>query len=314
MRFTPNFSSGSKLAFLVATVFMLAGCPKPALYREPIVRYQQASTVVIEGARTEYGLANNREYDSLLNAHLAKRERISLSEIDKGDWRVISADALAVRMSALDALTKHGKLLLALASSDAPDRAKDAANSLDDAVKGLRSSLNNNSAPDTVDAKATAFAGVVAEVTKLTLEAKIQKALDSAIKSSESAVEGLIVSIKDDMANLYERRRNSLSSSRKSAVDAYNLELTQKIPDAEKLKKNISGIKKAEEDWDGLQLMLGAGPGLDAMLQAHQELVVYAKSPKNPQDFSELVEAVDAFVSSATAIADSIKVLRSGKE
>jgi len=216
-------------------------------------------------------------------------------------------------MSALDALTKHGKLLLALASSDAPDRAKDAANSLDDAVKGLRLSLNNNTAPDTVDAKATAFAGVVAEVTKLTLEAKIQKALDSAIKSSESAVEGLIVSIKDDMANLYERRRNSLSLSRKSAVDAYNLELTQKIPDAEKLKKNISGIKKAEEDWDGLQLMLGAGPGLDAMLQAHQELVVYAKSPKNPQDFSELVEAVDAFVSSATVIADSIKVLRSGK-
>jgi hypothetical protein len=61
-------------------------------------------------------------------------------------------------------------------------------------------------------------------------------------------------------------------------------------------------------------LLLGAGPGLDAMAQAHQKLVDYAKSSKHPQDLAELVEATDAFVTRAKVIADAIKTIREAKE
>jgi len=50
------------------------------------------------------------------------------------------------------------------------------------------------------------------------------------------------------------------------------------------------------------------------MAQAHQKLVDYAKSSKNPQDLSELIEATDAFVTRATVIADAVKIIREAKE
>ena len=76
------------------------------------------------------------------------------------------------------------------------------------------------------------------------------------------------------------------------------------------LKKSASEIKKTEDAWDTLPLLLGAGPGLDAMAEVHQKLVQYAKSSKSPQDLAELVEATDAFVTRAKIIADAIKTIK----
>lgn len=227
--------------------------------------------------------------------------------------RVLGGDDLAARMAALDALAKHGQLLLTLASSDAPTRAKDAANSLDDAIVDLSSSLGKVPS-DEFKNKAEGFATIAAEVTKLALEAKISQALDKAITLSEKDVLALIRLLRNDMSVLHERRRSILSAARVSATDEYNEELAKPNPSPEKLQKAASEIKKVEDAWDNLPLLLGAGPGLDAMAQAHQKLVNYAKSSKNPQDLAELVEATDAFVTQAKVIADAIKTIRETKE
>ena len=65
-----------KSLWLILLTPLLAGCPKPAAYREPITRFQQASTVVIESARIEYGLTNKRERDALIDGLVAKRAKI----------------------------------------------------------------------------------------------------------------------------------------------------------------------------------------------------------------------------------------------
>ena len=299
--------------FLIFSITLLIGCASPVSYREPITRFQLASTIVIEGARIEYGIANKRERDAVIDHLVSKKERINLKTLNNKEIRILGGDDLEARMAALDALSKHGQLLLTLASSDAATRAKDAANSLDDAIVGLSSSLGRLPS-DEFKNKAEGFAAIAAEVIKLALEAKIKQALDKAIALSEKNVLVLIKLLRDDMSALYERRRSILSNDRVSATTEYNDELNKASPSPEKLKKAASEIKRAEDEWNNLPLLLGAGPSLDAMAQAHQSLVEYAKSPKKPQDLAELVEATDAFVTRAKIIADAIKTIRETKE
>lgn len=298
---------------LFALVPFLSGCPNPASYQEPITRFQQASTIVIEGARSEYGLANSAERNAEIDRLVAAKSRIDLSKLNDPAIRLLGPDDLNVRLVTLDTLAKHGQLLLILASSDAPTRAKDAANSLDDAIVGLSSSLGKTPS-DKFKSSVEGFATIAGDAAKLALDAKISEALDKAIAASDKSVTKILTLIKDDLGYLYERRRSNLSAARKYAVDAYNLELDKQVINVDTLKKSASEIKKTEDAWDTLPLLLGAGPGLDAMAEVHQKLVQYAKSSKSPQDLAELVEATDAFVTRAKIIADAIKTIKETKE
>ena len=291
----------------------LSGCPNPTSYQEPITRFQQASTIVIEGARSEYGLANSAERNAEIDRLVAAKSRIDLSKLNDPAIRLLGPDDLNVRLVTLDTLAKHGQLLLILASSDAPTRAKDAANSLDDAIVGLSSSLGKTPS-DKFKSSVEGFATIAGEAATLALDAKISEALDKAIAASDKSVTEILTLIKDDLGYLYERRRSNLSAARKYAVDAYNLELDKQVINVDTLKKSASEIKKTEDAWDTLPLLLGAGPGLDAMAEVHQKLVQYAKSSKSPQDLAELVEATDAFVTRAKIIADAIKTIKETKE
>lgn len=300
-----------KPILLIFLTMLISGCPDPAAYREPITRFQQASTVVIEGARTEYGLANSAERNAEIDKLVTKKSKIDFEKLK--ETRLLDPEDLHVRMAALDTLAKHGQLLLILASSDAPTRAKDAANSLDDAIVSLSSSLGNRPS-DKFKSSVEGFATIAGEAAKLALEKKISQALETAIVASEKSVTEILMLIKDDLRTLYERRKSNLSKARTNAVDEYNEELDKKVVNPDALKKAASEIKKIEDAWDTLPLLLGAGPGLDAMAQAHQELVEYAKSSKSPQDLTELVEATDAFVTRAKVIADAIRTIQKARE
>jgi len=295
------------------SALLLIGCAAPAAYREPIARFQQASTIVIEGARVEYGAANRMERDAVIDRFVAERRELNLRILNDKEMRIFGGDDLAARMAALDALNKHGQLLLALASSDAPARARDAANALDDALMDLSRSLGNVPA-DEFRNRAEGFAAIAAEMTGLALEAEIRKALDQAITLSANHVAPLIRLIRNDMNVLYERRRSILSAARVAATTAYNEEVRKPEADPEKLKRAASEIKKIEDAWDRLPLLLGSGAGLDAMAQTHQQLVAYARSSKTPQDLSELIDATDAFVTRARIIMDAVHMIRESKE
>lgn len=199
---------------LFALVPFLSGCPNPASYQEPITRFQQASTIVIEGARSEYGLANSAERNAEIDRLVAAKSRIDLSKLNDPAIRLLGPDDLNVRLVTLDTLAKHGQLLLILASSDAPTRAKDAANSLDDAIVGLSSSLGKTPS-DKFKSSVEGFATIAGEAAKLALDAKISEALDKAIAASDKSVIEILTLIKDDLGYLYERRRSNLSAARK---------------------------------------------------------------------------------------------------
>ena len=302
-----------KLLYLFFALLLLAGCASTAAYREPVTRFQQASTIVIEGARVEYKIANKRERDAVIDGHVDRRQEIHLAELNDKEIIILDDKALAVRMAALDALSKHGQLLLTLASSDAPARARDAANSLDDALVALSTSIGEKPS-DELTRKAHGFTAIAAEVTKLALESRIQQALDKAIFLSENDVITLMRLLENDLGNLYERQKSHLSAARVSATTNYNDEVRKPHPNPEKLQKAALAIKNTEDAFENLSLAGGTLSGLDAMADAHRKLVEYAKSSKNPQDLAELVEATDAFVTRAKVIGDAIKTIQQTKE
>jgi hypothetical protein len=295
-------------ATLLIAFALSTGCAKPAAYKAPIVKYQLASTVVIENARVEYAEANDRERAAVVAKAVQNRQRLDLTMLSGDGVTVLDGEGIAARMSALNALSKHGELLLALASSDAPERSRSAANSLGAALVDLQASLAT--APsDEFKNKATGFAAIAGEIVRFVLEKRITEALDRSIIASEADVEALIGLIRRDMGLLYERRKSMLSAERVAAIDEYNEARAQ--VDREALKAAAAQVLRTEQAWDQLALLQGAGPSLDAMSQAHRMLVEYARGPKRPQDLADLVEAIESFVSRVSIIADAIKLIRS---
>ncbi len=298
---------------IIFSALLLAGCSNMASYREAITDYQLASNVVIEQAREYYCIANKGERDAEIDRRVARGDEITIPILEDKDLVLLSPDGLAARMAALDVLAKHGLLLLTLANSDAPDKAKFAANSLKDAIDNLLISLGH--APsDSIKGTTEGFAAIASETVKLALEAKIEQALDKALTVSEQGVIALIQLLREEMNSLNTRQRSKLSNARVSAINEYNKELKRPGHNLEDLQKAASRIKVVEDAWESLPWQLGAGAGLDAMAQAQQNLIDFAQSSKKPQDLADLVEAMEAFVSRAKVIADAIQTIRDAKE
>jgi hypothetical protein len=291
--------------------YLLSGCASPAAYQEPIIKFQQASTILIESARTEYKSANRMARNALIDENSEKKADIDIAKLR--DSGVISSEDLDVRLNALNALSKHGQLLLALSSSDAPEKAAEAAKSLNSSIVSLNHSIDNlrSAQPSgNIDQAAGAFSKLAALVTKDVLNNKISTALDGAINSSSKPVSALIILIEDDMRALSVKRQKVISAARVRAVDGYRESLNK---GADQIKKSVSELKAAEDNWDN-NLLVSPTPGLEAMRDAHSQLVDYAKSSKKPQDLSELVDAVDAFSQRVTIVAEAVKAAKAYRE
>ena len=217
------------------SLLLLSGCANPSGYKDPISKFQTASTVVIENAETEYKLINKKQRDAEIDRSVTLGTSIDTGIIVRGDWFVIKKDDLDARLDALNALKEHGNLLLALVNSDTLDQANTAVNSLDDAVSNLRASLEKASPDDKFNDKAGAFATIAGEVTKLVMENKIKEALEKAIILSEKDVLSLIDLLEEEMLiHLPAMQHRRMSKVSEAAITAYNKELAS---DIEKRKK-----------------------------------------------------------------------------
>jgi hypothetical protein len=296
------------IIIIPVAAFLLMGCAQPD-YKDPIATFQAASTVVIENAKAEYRTVNKKERDAEIDIRVYLGEDIDPEilageEVPGGEKSiVITEDDLEARLAALIALEKHGELLYKLASSDAPDKAKNAVTSLDDALLSLKNSLGKASS-DEFKTKAGAFATIAGEITSLVMKHKIEKALDKTILLSENDVLSLIELLKDDIYIRFPTlQKVRLARLSKAITTAYNTALPS---DLEKRKKAVVEIKKMGDDWD----VSSIDPGFDKMTEAHKKLVKYAKSQKTPQNLAELVAAMDAFADQAKIIADAIKTIQ----
>ncbi|XOF33224.1 MAG: hypothetical protein ACL93V_14625 [Candidatus Electrothrix sp. YB6] len=300
--------SGRKIIVLLTTVFLMTGCSSPILYKKPLTDFQTASTIVIDNARTAYNTVNRKARNAEIDRRVNRGEEITVEVLGEEDLIVIKKEDLQARMAALDALTEHGRMLIELANSDAPERTGAAVNSFDDAVLKLTDSLDKASS-DQFKRKAGAFATIAGEVSKLVMAKKIEKALDKAIRASEKHVSALIELLRDDIVvRLPALQRIRLHGARIAAADVYNKILEDSPDDLEKLKSAATGIKKAEDAWE--DFLSFPDPGFEKMAEAHKNLVKYAKGSKNPKNMIELVAVMNEFADQAKIIAGAMKELQ----
>ena len=249
----------------VASLLLLSGCANPSGYKDPISKFQTASAVVIKNAEAEYTLANKKERDAEIDKSIYLGEEIEPVIFFDEELIVIKKDDLDARLDALTALKKYGDLLLKLVNSDAPNDAKNAVNSLDDAVLNLKDSLKKASPDQGFREKAGAFATIAGEVSKLVMEQKIKEALDKAILLSEKDVPLLIASLQKEMVvGFPNMQKGRLAEAIKAKIIAYNKELPA---DLEKRKKAGEEIKNAGDAWE--ELLFPQDPGFATMQKAH---------------------------------------------
>lgn len=297
------------LLLTVLTVLFQVGCG-PSGFRDPITKFQSASSVVIASTRLYITELNKTERDHYIQSQLNQKAQIMLDEIES--VQVFSKDGLKTRLDALNQIGSYGDLLLKLANSDAPEKVKAEAKNLADEVKKLSSTVSGLTDNDDTAFKAAVgpVATIVGEILDLVLQQKIKNALDKAIKNGKDPVNNLIAVIRNDISLAYERKGSFLKDMRTALVDEYNKEILKgSIADSEKLKVLAERISAHEDRWEAFANG-NPGEGLDAMAKAHDALVKYVESSHKAIDLASLVDAMEAFVERAVSIGKAVQTLQ----
>ena len=296
------------LASLLISIF-LGGCTT-AGYRAPVAQFNEAATIVVETSRIYITQVNRVERDKYIDEQVAAGQPIALREIEAQP--LLTPDDIALRLNALDQLTRYGDLLLKLANSDAPDAIAKQAEGLGKAVEQLSTDVNARSGRPENKGFQNAIGpvtSIVSQVARLAAERKIKEALDTAVKRGEKPVTDLLDVLSEETIAAYERKRNYLSRSRTWAVDAYNEEARKgERANREALKKYAMQIKAQLDEWD---TFAAARPqeSLAAFAEAHVALVAYAHSQKTPKDLNEFVGEMERFLYRAKKVEQAIKKL-----
>ena len=293
---------------IVISLGIMGGCTSTAGYKKPISDFQNASSVVTDSARIYVSQLNKTQRDAYIDRQVSAAEQIKLSEVE--NIQVFSPEEIAVRLGALNQLSKYGALLGQLANSDAPGSITSNAGDLSKSLAAIEEKVNSLSGSGNKSLKG-AFgpaALLIGEVARFAVENKIQGALDKAILSGEEPIIALIRAIRDDLLIAYYLKRSAVADNRVIYVDGYETERL-KGRDIVSLRKRGDEIKSVLDVWESLPTS-NPSEGLDAMAGAHSALVEYAKSPKSPEDLMEFAAQMDTFVARAKRVGNAVSQLQ----
>ncbi len=293
-------------------IISISGCGSTSGYREPITKFNNASSVVINSTKIYLSELNKVERNAYVDKQTSDKKYIKL--IDINEKQVFSAEQISARLKALNLLSKYGELLGQLATSDAPERITSNATNLGAALSKLSHDVSGNTEENKTDfSKAigpvTEIVGVIASSA---IERKMKKALDTAITEGKEPIELLIEAIEVDIIIAFQRKRNALTTRETALVDKYNLEL-------EAIKNGTGDPIQLEKNAEELKSLLtiretfkSSNPtdGFEAMKTAHKALIDYANSDKNEQKFADLIEAMEAFTAKAERIGVAVNQLQ----
>jgi len=299
-----------KAVFSLVAVCVLEGCANRAAYRTPVTTFQDASSVMVHSARIYLTQLNKIERDAYIRRQAANNQHIRLDEIEK--TQSFSPEEIAVRLEALNELSRYGELLGHLANSDAPERITASASDLADSLQRLSDKVSQLARRPT-NSKFVNSAGpavkIVGEVASIAVEKKIQAALDRAILSGEGPIRDLIHAIRDDITIAFERKRNALSAQRVDYVDAYEDTVgTDNEANGDQRRQRANELIAYLDVWESFPLS-NPHEGLNALADAYSALVAYAKSPKTPTDLSGLADQIELFAARANRIGGVIQQL-----
>ena len=242
---------------------------------------------------------NTIEQNKKLDEMVFEKKPLDLPALDREE--IISAEEIKIRIDALAALTQYTSNLAQLAQGKAGSPVGDSTSKLSTSLKNLAGDakklpmakatfLDNQNLSGILGMAATAVGGVA----QLMVEHKARHEIEQSIVSNDAAVTALIQRISDDADGAYLRQKSQLGEYGDQLAKDYDNEL-RRDPDPILLLSLAETIKSYRTQ--AMQLSAAnPAPAITKMKQAHEALVSYVKSNKNPKTLSELVTAVQDFV------------------
>jgi hypothetical protein len=287
------------------------GCRGPSAYKAPVTKFRDASAVVIEATKDYLTALNKTERDHFIEGQVASGSPIPLVELR--EKHILSPEAIAVRLEALDVLANYTELLYRLTTSDSPNQVSARAKDLGTALQGLSGKVSALTGAD--DARFKDAVGKVAPIVGNVLQAfvnqRIEEALRQAIATGAGPVNELIQAIRIDAETAYERKRSALSQRRGERALAYNTEADKGSgANPAKLRELANAVSLSEDRWEAFMTARPA-VGLDAMQRANEALVKFASTPRpSVTDFASFVDAVESFAAIAARVGEAVHTLR----
>jgi hypothetical protein len=296
---------------MILALFFAVGCAHKN-FQQPIANFQQnieKSAVIISQYYNELNAYERNLYlqERLYNPDLSIYLKNKNNRPTPLAGTVFSVEGVQARLDSLDLLAAYALRLSALAGSEAPAKAEEASQALGQNLNQLSQTfkkLNKKGDPTAKD-YLTPVSSLVGLVGRMYLEAKQEKALTKFVKQGEPSVSGILNNLEKDMGSIVKQARQTGESMMLAErVNYYNLNKSQMTFEERRLL--ISEINLAAQ---GRQLALAVDPAkvVQDIRNAHNALVAYAESDKQPKDLSQLAAAMELFANRVDQAAQALK-------
>ncbi|HUZ48057.1 MAG TPA: hypothetical protein VMW54_15600 [Terriglobia bacterium] len=299
---------GLSLAFCT---FSQLGCG-PEDYQKPIQQFEDASNVVINATQESLKNANTVEQDIAIDNTAFKGKPLNLPAIGKNE--IISPQEIKIRMDALKALSQYTSNLAELAGGKAgstvganTQKLSDSLKTLANDAKSLPASKANFIHNPKFSGLAGAAASAIGSVAQLVVEHKARRAIENSVVANDAAVTNLIQQIGIDAHQSYVRQSDAVGNYGDQLSKDYQKVLARG-PDPILLLYFAKTVKSYRTEEAQLALA-DPQPAINKMEKAHEALVAYVKSDRDPQTLAQLTTAVQNFVAAATPLGQAVENL-----
>lgn len=294
----------SGLATILCALLLLwgeAGCGNDD-YAKPIGQFQDASAVVISGARQSLQQMNQVEEGAELNRQIFEGDPFDEKKLKARD--VITDEQIAVRVNALDQLARYTTALANLASLQSPSQVTQQFQDVGSAftqlgqdaekLKGTQHSIFDDAKFSGVLNAATLGVGAVVRAIE---EHKARREIEKEIRDHDANVTALTSLLGDELDIAYQRRKATEGAQGVFLINALKEEVA-KPNHGDPTMRILLGERLSE--WRNRQAALANAdpkPSVMAMQKAHEALVAYVNSNKSPKNLSQLYAAAQDFYS-----------------
>jgi hypothetical protein len=329
----PNYRNSitrSSVGVVATSFLLLALACGPEDYRQPIRGFEEASEKVIAADRAFLSNMNTIEQNLFIDRMVFEQKPFGPADIDK--TIIITRDEIRLRTAALGALSRYTENLAILASGKAAGSIGEDTKELSTNLQGLATDATkfnpgNSAFYANFSGVASAAASAIGAVAQLIVERKARVEIEKSVKNSDKDVTALIQLISDDAQGAYLRQQNQLGAYGLELYRDYDCEVSVDTPpppkpgevECPRREKGVQAdpiallsLADRIKSYRAQQAALDeANPAraIARMQKAHEVLVAYVNSNKNPQSLRELVSGVQDFVSAAQPLDQAIKDL-----
>jgi len=308
----------STTVFFLLFALLLSGCVT-AHFTEPISSFRNsinASSSVIGAYYTQLNEFEREIYlDERLYSTDLQERAVSLTKAGKPTSLLgnFSAQSIMARTDAIVLLGVYAQRLGDLAGSEAPQQFAEGTKILGDNLFNLQKTFEKlgNGTDSTAKNYFAPIGTIVGVIGTIYLQGERDAQVKIAIEKGAPAVRNVMDLLQKDFTDvIIPLQETGLKEKLALRVGYYNDHLGDSF---QQRKQMLAEIATVASRYNGA---INANPVnlIQTMRGAHEALVKYATSPKTPQNFAELISALETFKNNVQEVSNAISQIRNLKK